>query len=153
MLSYFGNAEATAAAFTEDGFLRTGDLGYTEEGSGFVFLARMGDVLRLGGFLVSPAEIEATLLELPGIADCQVVAVATPAGNRPVAFVIMAPGAALDEARALAHCRARIAGYKVPARLVRLDAFPVTQSANGTKIQRTRLRAMAEEAMKQEARS
>jgi fatty-acyl-CoA synthase len=69
-----------------------------------------------------------------------------------MAFVILAPGAALDEAAALAHCRSRIARYKVPARLIRLDAFPVTQSANGTKIQRTRLRAMAEEAMRQETR-
>ena len=151
MLSYFGDPAATKAAFTEDGFLRTGDLGYTEDDGGFVFLARIGDVLRLGGFLVAPAEIESTLLEVPGIADAQTVAVATPAGTRPVAFVIVRPGATLDEAAAIAHCRARIAKYKVPARIVCLDAFPVTQSANCTKIQRAKLRAMAEEAMRRQA--
>src|SRR3972149_4924041 len=81
----------------------------------------------------------------------QAVGVAPPAGTRPVAFVIVRPGATLDEAAAIAHCRARIAKYKVPARIVCLDAFPVTQSANGTKIQRAKLRAMAEEAMRRQA--
>jgi len=144
MLEYFGNKEATAAAFTSDGFIRTGDLGITEPGGGFEFLTRMGDVLRLGGFLVAPAEIESTLLEVPGLADAQAIAVPGASGARAVAFVIMKPGAALDEAAAISHCRARIAKYKVPVRVIALDAFPVTQSANGTKIQRAKLRAMAE---------
>jgi acyl-CoA synthetase (AMP-forming)/AMP-acid ligase II len=62
-------------AFTADGYYRSGDLGYTLADSRFVFLTRMGDALRLGGFLVSPAEIEAAIQELPEIAACQVVAI------------------------------------------------------------------------------
>jgi fatty-acyl-CoA synthase len=104
----------------------------------------MGDVLRLGGFLVAPAEIESTLLEVPGLADAQVVAVPGPSGARAVGFVIVKPGAVFDETAAIAHCRARIAKYKVPARVIALDAYPTTPSANGTKIQRAKLRAMAE---------
>jgi len=144
MLAYFGDPQATTEAFTADGYLCTGDLGSTEAGGGFLFLTRMGDVLRLGGFLVAPAEIEATLLEVPGLADAQAIAVPGPAGARAVAFVIMKPGGNFDEAAAIAHCRARIAKYKVPARVIPLDAFPTTPSANGTKIQRAKLRAMAE---------
>ena len=144
MLEYFGNPEATREALTSDGFIRTGDLGMTEAGGGFEFLTRMGDVLRLGGFLVAPAEIESTLLEVPGLADAQAIAVPGPSGARAVAFVIMKPGAVFDEAASIAHCRGRIARYKVPVRVIALDAFPVTPSANGTKIQRAKLRAMAE---------
>ena len=66
---------------------------------------RMGDVLRLGGFLVAPAEIESTLLEVPGLADAQAIAVPGPSGARAVAFVIMKPGAVFDEAASIAHCR------------------------------------------------
>ncbi len=59
MVGYHGDVQATLDAFTADGFYRSGDLGYTVADGRFVFLTRMGDALRLGGFLVSPAEIEA----------------------------------------------------------------------------------------------
>ncbi len=79
----------------------------TEPDGGFEFRARLGDVLRLGGFLVSPAEIEDTVQAAPGIAGAQVVAVASAAGTRAVAFVTLEPGAALDEAALTQHCAAR----------------------------------------------
>jgi fatty-acyl-CoA synthase len=144
MVEYLDDPKATAEALTEDGYVRTGDLAMLEEDGGFEFLARMGDALRLGGFLVSPAEIEAEVMDLPGIAGAQVVAVSAAGRNRAVAFVTLAPGAAFDEADALARCAARLADYKRPARIVPLDAFPVTDSANGMKIQRAKLREMAE---------
>ncbi|HUN52988.1 MAG TPA: AMP-binding protein [Candidatus Sulfotelmatobacter sp.] len=144
MAGYFENPEATAAAFAEDGFFRTGDLGYLRAGGGFVFQTRMGDVLRLGGFLVSPAEIEARLQSHPSVEVAQVVGVQTAGGPRAVAFVTAAAGAAIDEEALRAYCRHGLAGYKVPVRVVRLDAFPTTPSANGSKIQRARLRAMAQ---------
>ena len=56
-----------APAFTADGFLRTGDLGQLDPDGGFIFLSRMGDALRLRGFLVNPPEIEVHIQELPGI--------------------------------------------------------------------------------------
>lgn len=143
MVEYDGNPEATRAAFSDDGFYRSGDLGYTTADGRFVFLTRMGDSLRLGGFLVSPLEIEGVVQEVPGISACQVVGVPGPAGLMPVAFVILAPGSALDEARVREHVGARLAKFKVPQRVFPIDAFPVTPGANATKIQKGKLREMA----------
>jgi fatty-acyl-CoA synthase len=146
MVGYFHNAEATGEAFTQDGFFRSGDLGYTvarERGGGFVFLSRMGDVLRLGGYLVSPAEIEGHIQDHASVAGAQVVAAPTPQGNRAVAFVVVEAGADLDEAALMDHCRAGLARFKVPVRFVAVEAFPTTMSPNGVKIQRNKLRDMA----------
>ncbi len=147
MVEYLDDPDATAKALTEDGYVRTGDLAVLEPDGGFAFLARMGDALRLGGFLVSPAEIEAEVMDLPGVEAAQVVAVNVAGRNRAVAFVTLAPGAAFGEADALARCAARLADYKRPTRILPLDAFPVTDSANGMKIQRARLREMAAEVL------
>ncbi len=144
MAGYFGNPEATREAFTDDGYYRSGDLGYTHADGPFVYLTRMGDSLRLGGFLVSPAEIEAVVQEAPGIAACQVVGVPRPEGVRPVAFVIPAKDSPFDEASVLSRIRGRLAAYKVPMRVFPVEAFPVTPGANATKIQKGKLREMAE---------
>jgi fatty-acyl-CoA synthase len=144
MVGYHGNPGATAEAFTADGYYRSGDLGYTLEDGRFVFLTRIGDSLRLGGFLVSPAEIEDVVQQAPGIAACQVVGVARPEGVVPVAFVVLQSGAAFDEGAVIAHVASRLAAYKRPRRVVALDAFPVTPGANATKIQKGKLRETAE---------
>ena len=138
---YLDNAEASARATTPDGLFRTGDLCH-RQGDGFVFHARLGDALRLGGFLVDPAEIEAFLQNLPGVAEAQVVGILQGEALRPVAFLRMADGAAFDEATILAFCAQRLARYKVPVRAAALDAFPIADSPNGPKIQRVRLREM-----------
>jgi fatty-acyl-CoA synthase len=140
---YFGDAAATAAAFTADGWFRSGDLGRMEPDGRFAYLTRMGDVMRLSGFLVAPAEVEDHLQRHPAVASAQVVAVATAAGQRAVGFVTVAPGAVFDEAALLAHAKAGIAGYKVPQRIVALDQMPTTTGPNGVKIQRAKLREMA----------
>ncbi len=144
MVAYHGNAEATRAAFTPDGYYRSGDLGSTLADGRFVYLARMGDALRLGGFLVSPAEIESVVQEAPGIAACQVVGVPRAEGLVPFAFVVLHPGATLDEQAVIAFVASRLARYKVPRRVSPVDAFPVTPGANATKIQKGKLREMAE---------
>ncbi len=148
MVEYYGDAQATRAALTQDGWYRSGDLGYTQADGRFVYLARMGDSLRLGGFLVSPAEIEGVVQELPGIAACQVVGVAGAQGLLPVAFVILAPGAGLDEQAVIGHVAGRLARYKMPARVFAIDAFPVTEGTNATKIKKHKLRELAEARMK-----
>ena len=142
-LGYYRNPEATAEATTSDGFFRTGDIGRIRSDGSFIYETRAGDAMRLGGFLVGPGEIEDELKNCAGVADAQVVAVAIKGQARCVAFVIPAPGAALDEAALIAHVREKLAGYKVPARVFPIDAFPVTDSANGVKIQRAKLRDMA----------
>ena len=144
MVGYYGNEAATAQAMTADGYVRTGDLAQLDGRGGFTFLSRMGDVLRLSGFLVNPIEIESHIQKLPAIADCQTIAVPRPDGVRAVSFVILKPGAALDEAATIAHCKRGLANYKVPLRVFAVDDFPKTPSPNGFKIQRGKLREMAE---------
>ncbi|QAU45330.1 AMP-binding protein [Bradyrhizobium guangzhouense] len=142
-LGYFNNPQATRDAFTADGFFRTGDIGRLRGGA-FVYETRAGDAMRLGGFLVAPGEIEDELKSCAGVADAQVVAIDLKGQARCVAFVI--PAGILPEQEELtAHLRERLAGYKVPARIYVVDAFPVTDSANGVKIQRAKLRAIAME--------
>jgi fatty-acyl-CoA synthase len=143
-LGYFNNPDATRDAITADGFFRTGDIGRLRGDGSFVYETRAGDAMRLGGFLVAPGEIEDELKTCNGVADAQVVAVDLKGQARCVAFVIPAKEPPLQETL-LAHLRERLAGYKVPARIYFVDAFPVTDSANGVKIQRARLRAMAME--------
>ena len=145
MAGYFGDPEATAAAFTEDGFFRTGDLGYGTADGGFVLVARMGDALRLGGYLVSPAEIEEYIRRCPGVDGCQVVGATVSASPTAVAFVVMEPGAEFDEAALRGHCAEGLAKFKVPYRFFLLDEFPAVMSPNGLKIQRGKLRDMAAE--------
>ncbi|MBI1943833.1 MAG: AMP-binding protein [Betaproteobacteria bacterium] len=144
MAGYYGDPGATHSALADDGFYRSGDLGYTLADGRFAFLARIGDALRLGGFLVSPAEIESVVQQAPGVAACQVVGAARPEGTRAVAFVVMKENASLDEAGVLAHVSGRLARYKLPVRVFALDRFPATPGANATKIQKGKLRELAE---------
>lgn len=145
---YLDNPEATAAV-KAGGYFRSGDRAHGEAG-GFVFDGRLGDALRLGGFLVNPMEIESFLEAQPGIAAAQVVAVEGAGGVVPFAFVLGAGDGDIDEAAVLELCRARLARYKVPVRILRVDAFPTTTGPNGPKITRARLREMAAEAMRGE---
>jgi fatty-acyl-CoA synthase len=141
--AYLENPAATARAFDADGLFRTGDLGRLSE-RGFIYEARMGDAMRLGGFLVAPEEIEAVIQALPGVAGVQVVAASGKGDPVPVAFVQPVDGTELDAAAVQAHCREQLARFKVPDRIVLVDAFPVVDSPNGPKVQRVRLREMAE---------
>lgn len=142
MHAYFGDAQATARGLTEDGFVRTGDCGYTRADGSFVHEARIGDVLKLSGFMVSPAEIEAMLQTAPGVLQCQVVG--APSGRGVCAVAFVRHEGHFDEAVLLRFCRERLAGFKVPARIVRLDAFPTTAGANAPKVQKNQLREMAQ---------
>jgi len=144
MSGYLGDDEATHAAFTPDGFLRTGDLGYATDDGGFVHLGRIADVLRLGGFLVNPLEIEETVLEIGSLSACQVVEVRRDGRTRPVAFVVPAAGASTDEPAVIAHCRERLASFKVPVRVINVDSLPTVDGPNGVKVRRDELRRMAQ---------
>src|SRR5439155_23884708 len=98
--------------------------------------------IRLGGFLVSPAEIEDAMKRISGVADAQVVGIELDGQMRCAAFVIPAAGTAPSEADVRAGAAAIMAGFKVPVRVWVLEGFPVTQSGNGTKVQRNKRREM-----------
>jgi fatty-acyl-CoA synthase len=144
MLGYDHNPQATNDAFTEDGWFITGDMAIDEGYGSFEFLGRMGDVLRLGGFLVNPLEIEEHLQQHDSVSAAQVVAIETPQGPRPFAFVTPSSGTVYAD-DLLGHCQS-LAKFKRPIQFEVLENFPVTQSANGTKIQRAKLRDMAQQA-------
>jgi len=148
MVGYYGNEEATRHTLTPDGYVKTGDFAEMDADGGFTFLSRIGDVLRLSGFLVNPLEIETHVQKVAGIDACTAIALPRPDGVRAIAFVILKPGASLDEAAVIAHCRQSLANYKVPQRVFAIDDFPKTPSPNGFKIQRIKLRERAEELLR-----
>ena len=146
---YLNNPTATAAAFTADGWFRSGDLA-VDEGGSFLYLARLKDSLRLRGYLVDPGEIESHLTAHPAVEQAQVVGVTQPGqGDVAVAFVILAEAA--DEAALLAHCRAGLAAYKQPRRVLAVAEFPANNGPNGVKILKNKLREMAEATLKDSA--
>ncbi len=143
-IEYVENPAATERAIDGEGMFRTGDLAHLDD-EGFVYEARLGDAMRLGGFLVSPEEIEVVIQKEPGVAGVQVVAASTGDSDAvPVAFVQPRVGAILDEATLRARCLQQLARFKVPQRILVVDQFPIVESPNGPKVQRVRLREMAE---------
>lgn len=144
---YFGDVAATEGAIGKDGFVRTGDLAHKTSDGRFIFETRMGDSLRLGGYLVNPSEIDAWLEQDGSVASAQTVAAMVDGRLRPISFVISTPGGRPDEQALIAKCRDALARFKVPARVITLENFPSTDGPNGRKIQRGRLRDMATELM------
>lgn len=141
---YYANPTATAAARTPDGWFRSGDLGTTLADGGFVFSSRLKDTLRLRGFLTDPAEIEEFLGTHESVRLAQVVGVPrTGEGDVAVAFVQLEPGKRVAPEALLAHCRGRLANYKVPSLISIVDAFPTVSGPNGEKVQKNRLREQA----------
>lgn len=146
LAQYLNNPDATAQAITADGWFRSGDLA-TAHGQHFHYLARMGDSLRLRGYLVNPAEIEQALMHHPAVALAQVVGVHLPGvGDQAFAFVVLngaEPGETDLPADLRDFCQRNMASYKVPQQVVVLAAFPTLDGPNGVKIQKRVLRQMA----------
>lgn len=123
------SATANAAAFTADGYFRTGDRGFLDAAGAFHFVARDNDMIKRAGINVSPAEVEGLLLQYRGVAQAAVVgAAAGERGEAIVAFVVPAGGTALDAEALRAHCRALASSYKVPDRIEICAALPTTET-------------------------
>lgn len=122
---YWNNPEETAKVLTEDGWLRTGDI-VTVDPDGFTTIVdRMKELVITGGFNVSPSEVEAVLRQHDGVADVAVFGKPLERGGEMVvAAVVLQAGTSLDEAALRAHCRERMAGYKVPVRIVAVADMP-----------------------------
>jgi benzoate-CoA ligase len=107
------------------------------------YLGRSDDMLKVGGEWVSPAEVEAVLVEHPDVLEAAVVGVPDDDGlTKPVAFVVPVAGLAVDPGEIMDLCRSRLAGYKRPRRVVPVDALPKTVTG---KILRAELRRLAAE--------
>ncbi len=140
---YYRKPEETARTFTGDGWFRTGDLAVRDAQGRTIFRGRLREVLRISHFLVAPAEIEAYLMTHPGVLQAFVIGVPDPRTTEAaVAYVIPRPGAALTEAALIAHCRGRIASFKVPRHVRVVADVPRTPGPHGDKAQKAKLREM-----------
>jgi acyl-CoA synthetase (AMP-forming)/AMP-acid ligase II len=126
MSHYLDDEAATAEALSEDGWLRTGDLGTVDEHGCLRIVGRSKDMFIVGGFNAYPAEIENVLMENDAIAQVAVVGVPdVRLGEVGVAFVIPRYGRTIEPDALVAWCRERMANYKVPRRVRVVDAFPL----------------------------
>ena len=138
---YYAKPEETASAFSEDGWFKTGDFGVRDGEGRTIFKGRLREVLRISHFMVAPAEIEAFIMEHPAVLQAFVIGVPDPRLNEAAAaYVIPRPGARLIPDDIVAHCRGRIASYKVPRHVRIVDDVPRTPGPHGDKVQKGRLR-------------
>jgi long-chain acyl-CoA synthetase len=141
MKGYWQKPEANAAAFTADGYFRTGDIGVFDDKGFLKIVDRKKDMIIVSGFNVYPNEVEAVAAACTGVAECACVGKPDEKTGEAVRlFVAKAPGATLTEDDVIAHCRRELTAYKVPKEVRFLDALP---KSNVGKILRKDLRALA----------
>jgi len=147
MKGYFGNPEATADQL-KDGWLSTGDVVVQDE-DGYIFIVdRKKDMVIAGGFNIYPREIEEVLFEHPKILDAVAVGIADEyRGETLKCFIVLKPGETASGDDIIAHCKGKLAAYKVPKAIEFRDALPKTAVG---KVLRKILRA--EELEKQKAK-
>jgi long-chain acyl-CoA synthetase len=129
MAGYFNRPEETAAALTEDGWLRTGDGGYLDD-EGYLFLAdRIKDMIVSGGENVFPIEVEEALAHHPAVEEVAVIGVPDERWGETVkALVVLRDGRAGIAEELIAFARERLAGYKLPRSIEFVDTLPRTPS-------------------------
>jgi long-chain acyl-CoA synthetase len=125
MRGYWDKPDANAAAFTADGYFRTGDIGVFDERGFLKIVDRKKDMVIVSGFNVFPNEIEAVAASCPGVLESACIGV--PDGRTGEAvrlFVVKSPGATLTADAVLTHCRERLTAYKVPRHVSLVEALP-----------------------------
>lgn len=143
MIGYYNKPEATAAAITSDGWLRSGDLAVRTESGHYKITGRIKDMIIRGGENIYPREIEEFLLTHPAIRDVQIVGVPDEKyGEQISAWVIPKTPGGLTPDEVRAFCKENLAHYKVPAYVEIVDGYPLTVTG---KVQKFRLREIAVE--------
>jgi long-chain acyl-CoA synthetase len=123
---YWNDAEATAAALTRDGWLRTGDVAVVDDDGQLFLVDRVKDLIIVSGFNVFPAEVEAVLLEHPAVETCGVIGVSHPyTGEAVKAYVVVSPGRSVEEDELIEFCADRLARYKCPEKIMFVDEIPL----------------------------
>jgi fatty-acyl-CoA synthase len=134
---YYRDEGATKAAFDEDGWFRTGDLGSLATDGVLTFVGRKRDMIKVGGENVDPVEIELLINAHPDVDLSAVVGVPDDRLDEVVcAYVIPRPGTVVDPDDVLAVLRPRLAGFKLPRHVMVVDSFPLTATG---KIQKAKL--------------
>ena len=129
MKGYLNNPQATAATIDPDGWLHTGDLGHIDADGHLYVTDRLKELIKYKGFQVPPAELEAVLLRHPDVTDAAVVGLPDEeAGEVPVGYVALRPGATSSPAEILRFVSSQVAGYKQIRRLEVIEAIPKSPS-------------------------
>jgi malonyl-CoA/methylmalonyl-CoA synthetase len=150
-VGYLGMPEKTAAAFTPDGWFRTGDVGRIDHDGRLHLVGRAKDLVITGGLNVYPAEVESLLDRLPGVTESAVIGVPHPDfGEGVVAVLTTQAGHVLDEAEVIRAMREQLSAFKCPKRVFVADELP--RNAMG-KVQKNLLRQRYADAFAQEART
>jgi len=140
---YYKKPEETAEAFTADGWFKSGDLGVRDAEGRTFFKGRLREVLRISHFMVAPAEIEDFIMTHPKVSQAFVIGVPDSKMNEAaVAYVIPKPGESVTEAEIVAHCKGKIASYKVPRHVRVVDDVPRSHGPHGDKVQKAKLREL-----------
>ena len=143
MMGYYNLPEANAKVFTEDGWLRTGDVGHFDERKELHITGRIKEMIIRAGENISPREIELAIRRYEGIADVKVVGVPAQVLQEEIAACVIArPGARINQERMLSYLKNRLADYKVPAYVFWFEKFPMNASG---KIELKELRKEAAE--------
>ena len=126
---YWNDPAATGAAFTPDGWFRTGDIGAVDPATGhLVIRGRTKEMVISGGLNVYPREVEIALESHPSVAEAAVAGVPDERwGERVTAWVVLRDGHGFDEAALIAHARTLLAAYKCPKRVFQLAELPRNQ--------------------------
>ena len=144
MIGYHNQPEATEQVFDSDGWYKSGDAGVLRADGHVRFVVRLKDMLKVGGENVSPAEIEGLIATLSGV---EYVAIVGKQDVRlsevPVAFIVSAASGPKQAQQVIAHCKGKIASFKIPVECYFVEALPMTPTGKIQKeLLRTRLRAM-----------
>ncbi|HEY2076342.1 MAG TPA: FadD3 family acyl-CoA ligase [Streptosporangiaceae bacterium] len=135
MVGYLDDPAATRATIEPDGWLHTGDVGHVDKRGYLTITDRLKDVFTVGGFNVYPAEVENVLMRLSPVADCAVVGRPDERlGEVGLAYVVTGAGQSLSEQDVIAHCKERLANFKVPREVVFVTKLP--RNAGGKVLKR-----------------
>jgi len=146
MRGYLDDPEKSAAAFDEEGYLRTGDIGMIREDGYVVFKGRYKDMLKTSGINVSTLEVETFLETYPDVQVAHVVGIPDELKEEVgAAYIRLSPGSTCSERDILNFCKGRIASYKIPKYIRFVSEFPLTSSG---KVKKAEIRKQAIEELK-----